>query len=645
MLVSCTEKAFLHENNDVIAEYAQGLLCVQLSEELAIKMEAAQLQGIPQTRALNADHVVAQTNLRSMKRVFPHAGRFEERTRKAGLHLWYEVGFDNQTPLNEAKQSLSGIEGIKTVEYVPIVTNDSEYEQAYFSTRSSAFPAATRFNDPSLSQQWGLHNDGSLSSYCIAGADMNIFGAWTFTTGTSDVIVAVIDSGVDVLHVDIKANMWSNQGWNFTNDNNEIIPDDPHGTSMAGAIAAVNNNGLGICGVAGGNGQPESGVRIMTLQTNYPGIGTMLTIHNAAAIKYAADNGAVIANCSWGSIRDQMNDVLKEAIDYFIEYAGVDENGVQTGPMRGGIVFAAAGNNGVEELHFPAAYEKVVAVSNMNLDFKKAPGSNYGDWVSLAAPGSNILALGPINTYRSSTGTSPAAAHVSGVAALVVSYFKGDGFTAEMLRTRLISTATDIDRYNPDYAGKIGKLVNAHAAMTPFTTQKQAPERVKTIPDLVIDRLDKVTVLPLADYFRDPDGELLRYTVVNAASNIIIVSESDGNLRVASRLHGLSQITVTATDVLRQSVSQQFRVLVRDGRQPMDIYPNPVRDDVWLRTVEEKRYLVTIVNTAGTKIFEREMEISPFAPVKIDMSTCSGGVYNVTVKDGNNEVIKQIVKL
>lgn len=897
LLAACGKDNFLDDKSvienvsndtDVIGktEYEKGYVRVLLSEELSDKLEAAVSSGERQTKALAAEDVVSKIKIRSIQRTFPYAGRFEARTRKAGLHLWYDVEFDSQIPLDEAGNNMLSIKGVRKVEYRPVVArywDDRVVKYVNETTRSIAQPAATMpFNDPRLPDQWNYHNDGSIGDNFRAGADINLFDAWNYTTGTPDVVVAVIDGGIDYTHEDIAANMWVNQaelngtagvdddkngykddiyGYNFVADIGKLVPVD-HGTHVAGTIAAVNNNGKGVCGIAGGNGQSNSGVRLMSCQIfvndddPYAGNGGR---KGATAIKYAADNGAVICQNSWGYpdlTETPASD--KAAIDYFIEYAGIDENGKQTGPMRGGIVIFAAGNEN-REAAAPANYEKVVAVSSIGPDFRKAYYSNFGDWVDLAAPGGDSQSFGSRGTVLSTVvggygymqGTSMACPHVSGVAALVLSQFKRSGYNSEMLRARLKSDATNIDSYNSNYNGKLGGLVNALASLSggstvppnsvgivsgsvrsnivtlqwtvptdpddgkasgfnvyyrktslnginvnnppsdvmissfstgnlnagdpfeaeidgldfnstyyfvvnafdfsgnfsPLSSQislttlsnnppvitvldsvnvtmkasqtvvlrfsgsdpdghslfwslqpitdgitlvelsesnvqltitgplceqgahsltliledeygasvqqiinydileNQPPELVNPIPNLYIGSLNKETTLSIADHFRDPDDELLRYTVNNTAPNIVNVNENKGTLYVVSLAYGLAQITVTATDAMGKSVSQQFSVLVRDENQPIDIYPNPVKDYMWLRTGENKHCLVTIFNAAGAKVFENEMDISPFDPAKIDMSKFSGGTYNVNVKDGNNEVKKQVVKL
>ncbi|GHU69344.1 hypothetical protein FACS189413_08090 [Bacteroidia bacterium] len=882
-----TESATPETAGQVAAtQYEQGYVRILVSEELSEKVETTVRSGKRQVAALAADEVVSHIKIRSMQRTFPHAGRFEERTRKAGLHLWYDVEFDGQIPLDEARQNLSSIKGIKKVEFHPVVArywDDKVIAYATETARSiTQSTAAMPFNDPRLPDQWHYYNDGSLGSSYRAGADINLFGAWNYTVGLPDVVVAVIDGGIDYTHEDIAANMWVNlaekngsssldddgngykndiHGYNFVSDVGQLVPHD-HGTHVAGTIAAVNNNGKGVCGIAGGNGQASSGVRLMSCQifvNDDDPYAESAGRKGAAAIKYAADNGAVICQNSWGyPTLTEIPGSDKAAIDYFIEYAGVDANGRQTGPMRGGIVIFAAGNED-RAAAAPANYEKVVAVSSIGPDFRKAYYSNYGEWVDIASPGGDAQSFGNrgtvlstvVNGYGYMQGTSMACPHVSGVAALALSHFKRSGYNADMLRARLENSATNIDSYNSSYKGKLGKLVNAMASLaggsttppnavgtvtgsaqsnvvtlkwkvpsdpddgkasgfnvyyrkTPLTginvnnlpadvminsfptgnlsagsefeakidgldfetqyyfvvnafdfsgnfsplssqitqttlsnnppvihvldntevnmkahqtvvlhfsgsdpdghevfwnlqpqtngialvdmgegnaqltitgpkcesgihnieivltdkygasvsqtvryeiLQNHAPELVNAIENLYIGALNQERSFSIADYFIDPDDEPLKYTFTNTAPNVVNVNENKGKLYIVSLAYGLAQVTIKATDAIGVSVAQQFSVLIRDDRQTIDIYPNPVKDFVWLRTGKDVRALVTIFNNAGAKVFESETDISPFAPAKIDLSTYSGGVYNVNVKYDENEIKKQIIKL
>ncbi len=431
-----------------------------------------------------AEQVFAGLDVRSCRRVFPFAGKFEARTREAGLHLWYTVTFDQNRPLTKTAISLSELEGVQQVEYIP----RKKTQEA----TGGLFP----FNDSYFSKQWHLYNDGSISSDFIAGADINVKDVWKYyTTGDSRVIVAIVDTGVDITHPDLVDNLWVNQAElhgveGVDDDNNGIIDDlyganfithtayirpEEHGTHVAGIVAATNNNSLGVCGVAGGKGN-GTGIRLMICQImdEYNSIGD-----EAGGIKYAADNGAVICQNSWGYTDiSYLPQSTKEAIDYFITYAGYDESGNQTGPMAGGLVVFAAGNDNTN-ISYPAMYEKVLSVAAIAPDYQKAYYSNYGNWVSISAPGGDAYySMGQIYStltngqYGFKQGTSMACPNVSGVAALVVSHAGRPGFTSDDLKQILVDNASPVMfSYYPQCVSSMGSgVVDAFASIASLST-------------------------------------------------------------------------------------------------------------------------------------------------------------------------------
>jgi len=415
-----------------------------------------------------------------ISRTFPDAGRFEARHRAEGLHRWYTVVYDGNTVPTKASVSLEGVRGIDKVEPVPNI-------------KSTDYP----FNDPKIGLLWGLSNDGSKTQW-NAGCDVNAFKAWTIETGKPVVIVAVNDAGVDYTHEDLAANMWVNTaelngvqgedddnngyvddiyGYSFmsydgTSTVGKIEPGD-HGTHVAGTIAAVSNNGIGVAGVAGGNGSPDSGVRIMVTQTLDGSHGAK----TPESIVYAADNGAVLMNCSWGytNPETQTSSALLQAFRYFNKYAGKDpDTEEQTGPMAGGLIVFAAGNEGLEVSH-PAMEEEVFAVAALSANYVRSYFTSFGEWVDICAPGGDanrgtyIHSTLPGNSYGNMQGSSMAAPHVTGVAALVVSYYGAGkkGFTREKLIYLLQSTANKRAlEENGSFSTKLGAgLVDAYAAL------------------------------------------------------------------------------------------------------------------------------------------------------------------------------------
>lgn len=483
----------------------QGCIYVKLKEEPTGEVKVRNAGNTVTTGVTVLDRAASSLKITRMERTFPYAGRFEERTRKEGLHLWYNVWFSQETSATRAAAEVAVLDGIEKAVPVPKIVSRAKPETVWevYGSRAGEW----MFNDPDLSKQWYLNNPGT-EPWQKAGADIRLFDAWKQYTGNPAIIVSIVDGGINLEHPDLQGNLWANvgeipgngidddgngyiddvNGYNFV-DNNAVIVPHRHGTHVAGLIGATNNNETGICGVAGGNGTPDSGVKLMSCQILKSLTSTGGEVASdpqiAAAIKYGADNGAVISQNSWGYAAGSksavnVNPVHKEAIDYFIKYAGCDNNGNQLegSPMKGGIVLFASGNANTSspQVAAPADYEAVVAVAAIEADYKKASYSNYGTYMDISAPGGSLNGDGRIwsttiarfDNYEYLAGTSMACPLVSGVAALVIEkYGVGKkGFTPEKLKEILYESAYDIDQYNSGYIGQLGAgCVDATAAL------------------------------------------------------------------------------------------------------------------------------------------------------------------------------------
>lgn len=466
-----------------------------------------------------------------MERVFPPAGKFEERHREAGLDLWYDIYFDEKIPTRSAVQIYGEVPEIEYVEEIREArlcdyrVVEEPLEPVASLLRRSATTAEgleeMPFNDPRLVEMWHYHNAGESVnglSGALAGADIGVFEAWKTETGSSDVIVAVMDGGIQYNHPDLAANMWVNEaelngkegvdndnngyvndiyGWNFVTARNVAgsgvdsirgngaLTPYVHGTHCAGTISAVNGNGVGVCGIAGGSGAGD-GVRLMSCQIFHtdPVSGADLAYADPNMYVYAADMGAVISSNSWtnGAYDESafMNSAMRSAIDYFIKYAGTDVNTKQqNGPMNGGLVVFAAANSNSDVKEWPAAYSKVMTVAAMAHNYKRASYSNFGDWIDITAPGGEqsygdeyaILSTTINSGYAWLQGTSMACPHVSGCAALVLSKFQGQGYTPGELWERLINSTHSLDGYNQRYIGLLGAgYIDVGLALTPPST-------------------------------------------------------------------------------------------------------------------------------------------------------------------------------
>jgi|GEM_PF-2963916 len=435
--------------------------------------------GIP-----NMDEVNEKYGALSIKRIFPPAGKHEAAHRAYGLHLWYEIKVDKSVSVDDA------IKDYTNLNYFHDVQECQEYTAIRASEEfMSGLPAGA--NDPQFPNQWHFHNTGQTGG--TPGADINLFKAWEVETGSPNVVVAVIDGGIALDHPDLHAAIWTNvhevpgnhldddhngyaddvHGYGFGDGTSTIHPDD-HGTHVAGTIGAISNNGIGVSGIAGGTGAND-GVRLMSLAT----FGSFRNGGFEAAMVYAADNGAVISQNSWGG----GSRAIQDAITYFIDRAGLDnttENftkNIQTGPMAGGIVIFAAGNSNTSDgsLGYPATYYKVFAVAATDHNDVKSYFSNYGVWVDICAPGSHVLST-KADGYGVFSGTSMACPHVSGVAALIVSKAQSQGLSPSEVKNRLRFSAKTILEKNPGYADLLGAgRLNAFVAL-------QEPDQIPPSP-------------------------------------------------------------------------------------------------------------------------------------------------------------------
>lgn len=437
--------------------------------------------GYVKTGLTSVDKVIAKYSGAELKRVFRPAGKFEARHEQFGLHLWYELKI-GKTDLASYKACLKEFQALSEISISEAKLDKKLYSVSDKNPRVSWVP-----NDPMYDQQWHYWNTGQTGG--TVGADIKLQDAWEIQRGSSNVTIAIIDEGVDYTHTDLAGAMWVNEleqngstgvdddnngyiddihGYGFGDDEGNYIPGE-HGTHVGGTVGAVSNNGIGVSGVAGGSGTAD-GVRLMSCAV----FGSFGVGGFDEAFIYAADNGASIAQNSWGytSPGDYEQSVL-DAIDYFIATAGKDLVGEQNGPLFGGIVIFAAGNSDSNEEWYPGFYEPVLSVASTTHNDTKAWYSNYGPWVDVAAPGGEtdieeqgVLSTLPGNSYGFYQGTSMACPHVSGLAGLLVSEYGGPGFTNLNLREIIESTTDDIDDLNPAFIGMLGSgRINAFTAL------------------------------------------------------------------------------------------------------------------------------------------------------------------------------------
>ena len=693
----------------------EGVIRMKLDRETAEALNVIRTRsGRVLTGNISFDELCERYNVTGMERLFADNG-CAERTRKAGLDLWYIIRFEGSA--EQVAEDFGEIAGVNHVEIPRRITKvggmsrKSGTPWRKLMALPKAAPSNYPFNDPLFGGQWPLYNDGTINANAQAGADINVLPAWEKTAGRSDVIVAVVDEGVEYTHPDLAGNMWSGIGKNFCDrDNDDITWGEGHGTHVAGTIAAVSNNGIGISGIAGGTGG-GNGAKIMSCEIFHPTDGHYDANSNATAdaIKYAADNGAVICQNSWGYAAgalsyDQWSSAdraTKEAIDYFIRYAGMSPDGeTQTGPMAGGVAIFAAGNEYSRLASYPAAYDACISVASISCTYEAAWYTNYGSTVDICAPGGgdeanfvNLISydegynLSTIPTnlqngdsfvytyangetetktidYVSSTvgygymmGTSMACPHVSGVAALIVSQFGAPGFTNEQLKEKLFSTARDIDSYQGTiynswdrgtYAGKIGKLVDAGAVLDsgevpPVSDQPTiTPAAGQSDTFSLAENAVKTLTYTLAHYtdwsLNDPTGKIAQSIDGNVVTLTIDASQ------YAAGSYTAELLAVNGTKTAKRTIAYT----VSEGDNPtgisMDFYPNPCTDVLNILPNYSGESTIRIRNSMGTEVMNITLGLINEEPVKLDVSGLASGTYLVQVTYNGIQITRTIVK-
>ncbi len=433
--------------------YVPGEFIVQFNPQVAEQIRDAIYSNQTQTNIPQIDALNNKYGVKKIDRVF----KFIE-SQSANLEKAEEFGL-TRTYVLEIPDGANIEEIIKEYSSLDMVV----YAEPNFLAKADLVP-----NDPFYPQQWGLNNTGQADPFGgggpvgVAGADINIEPAWAIHTGSSSIIIAILDTGVDYNHPEFAGKIVA--GYDFINGDNDPMDDGNHGTACAGIAAAAGNNGIGVAGV-------NWNAQIMPVKVlNSSGSGSYTAVANG--VTFAADNGADVLSLSLGGSSNSVT--LENAVNY--------------AHSLDCIIMASRGNNNNSNLAYPASFTNAIAIGALSpCDERKDPstcdgetwwGSSYGSDLDVMAPGTRIYTTDRLGAPGYSTGdyapafngTSAACPFAAGAAALLRSWAPGK--TNDEIRTILQQTAVDIEAPGFDNETGYGRL-NVFAAL-----QEAGPDEV-----------------------------------------------------------------------------------------------------------------------------------------------------------------------
>ena len=628
ILTICAEFSLVRAENvpfsDIVSQITPGELLIRLTPDAA-----AEIERLPASASISTWHV--QHKIESLHPLFPYLAR---PSLNPNLKRIYLLRFSIDAPLEALKAAYEQSPLVEAVEYNYLRPTLAE---------------AVVPNDPMYPEQWNLPL-------------MKLPQAWAIEKGDRNVVIAIIDSGIDYRHDDLAPKAWINPseipengldddgngyiddvyGWDFTDapnlqaegdyleGDNEPIDEKGHGTHVAGIAGAMPDNGIGVAGVAW-----ECPLMAIRAGLSLGGSSRLQDDDSAAAIVYAADNGANVINMSWGSERRSF--VIQDAIDY--AYA------------RGAILVAAAGNSQKPAAIFPAGYRKVIAVASTEQNQQRFYQSNFGASVDIGAPGNVILSTQIDNRYRLLTGTSMASPHVAGVAALLLA--KRPALTYEEIRHILISTADpvyqeDSDALDEKFVG--AGTVNAERALFASGTLQA---RILA-PETNSGGADSITIVGTTGGYKFQSWQL-SYGESTVPTEFVAFTDTSNTQKIAETLavwdtttvpEGIYtvRLTVTATD--GEQIHDQ--VVLSVDRTPPKIISLTATDTLYGERPLTIFTWATDDVALNTLYYRRKGSLAPFAPVETtDLGTehflflgLDQGTYQFYVEAENTTSLK-----
>lgn len=586
---------------NVAGDYQDGCILVYLDEETTRRIESGEAV---------AWEIFPDVEITGFEPALRHMPKNERLARELGLHRWFHVTFDKGIPVRQFASAVAARPEICMIQFNSTAKPASDCRSIPFRPQaglSAATGTAIPFNDPMNSYQWNLHNTGdkAVASTAREGADVGVIDAWRLTAGTPDVIVAVCDAPIKYTHPDLADAMWTNEkelngeagkdddgngfiddihGYNFYTSgysygaiNWETQGETGHGTHVAGIVGAVNGNGIGVSSVAGGTGKGD-GVRLMSCQI-FEGSAAGGDREMGEALIYAADNGACIAQCSYGYnanvFTSDNNYINNSPLEYRALKYFTDPENANHPALGSNIAIYAAGNEAASNSDYPGALPICVAVTAFGPDFLPAGYTNYGRGCNIAAPGGDFW-VGNLNEaenvsqilstcisevssdYSWMQGSSMACPHVSGVAALGVSYAGklGKKFTGEEFTSMLLTSVNDINQFLGDSVKPYGdmtfnlKTYNKRMGTGAIDAWKLLMQ-IEGTPSIMV-KTGETCAVQLAEYFGDSYTDITYLDVEydDDAKNALGLASAPkikkGVLNIVCMKNGSAKIKVSA---------------------------------------------------------------------------------------------------
>jgi subtilisin family serine protease len=441
-------------------------------------------------------------------------------------------------------------------------------------------------------------NDANISKQTHLSI-ISAYTGWDVSTGDTNVVIGITDTGTDPSHSDLTDNVKKNyadpingsdddndgyldnySGWDLgENDNDPTWQGDGHGVHVTGLAAATTNNATGVAGV----GYKCKFLPVKVADSN----GDLTEAYEG--IVYAADHGCSIINCSWGG---SGGGSYGQTI---IDYATINKNA---------LVIAAAGNDGVETEFYPANFNYVISVANTNSSDKKNSSSNYGHWIDICAPGSSLYSTYVNGGYSTMTGTSMSAPVASGAAAIIKSYFPG--YTALQIGEQLKMTCDDISSVNTNYKDKLGRgRINLYNALT----QTGSPSIVMTSRTITDNNNEVFLVNDTLSIYGDFTNYLsaasanLTATLATTSSYVGILNSSL-NLGVISTLgvvnNNSNPFTVKINSGAPQNAEIEFSITYADGSYTATEYFSVIVNVDYINiTINDVHTTITSIGRVG----------------------------------------------